>query len=466
MSMISLFNTLTKSVQPFAPIKKDVVSMYCCGPTVYNYAHIGNLRTYIFEDILRRTLEYNGYHVKHVMNITDVGHLTSDADEGEDKMLSGAKREGKTVWDIAKFYEKAFMSDIEKLNIRKPSIVCRATEHIKEMIEMIQKLEKNGHAYVAGGNVYYDVSTFPAYGDFARLNLEELNQSRVEEDSNKRNRHDFVLWFTKSKFEDQAMKWDSPWGTGYPGWHIECSAMSTKYLGDQFDIHCGGIDHVNVHHTNEIAQTEGATNKKPWVNYWLHGDFLVLEKEKMSKSAGTFLTMQSLIDKGYDPLDYRYFCLGAHYKTQLMFSFEALDAAKQAYSRLRNKVIELKKDQSSKNKANKTEYQKSFSDAISDDLNISKALGIVWELVKDDQLGNQEKLELIFDFDTVFGLKLREAKEEEIDVPEDVKQLAEQRTAAKKSKNFAESDRLRNLLAEKGFVIEDKSDGSYKIKKK
>ena len=341
---LTLFNTLTRKKEPFVPIKKNEVGLYTCGPTVYAFAHIGNLRTYIFEDLLKRTLLFNHFNVKHIMNITDVGHLTSDSDTGEDKMLKGAKREKKTVWEIADFYTKAFQSDIKKLNILNPNIWCKATDHIKEQIALIQRLEQKGFTYVAGGNVYFDTSKLEDYGKLARLNLDAEQQSRVDKDENKKNLHDFVLWFTKSKFEEQEMKWPSLWGeAGYPGWHIECSAMSMKYLGEQFDIHCGGIDHINIHHTNEIAQSEAATGKKPWVKYWLHGEFLVIGKDtKMAKSGDNFITLSTLEQRGYHPLDYRYFCLGTHYRMPLTFSFEALDGAKTARKRLVEKVLELK----------------------------------------------------------------------------------------------------------------------------
>ena len=321
MNKLTLYNTLARKKETFVPLKKGSVGMYCCGPTVYNYAHVGNLRSYIFEDVLRRVLEFNKFKVKHVTNITDVGHLTSDADVGEDKMLKGAKREKKTVWQIAEFYTKAFKDDIIKLNIKNPNTWSKATDHIKEQITLIQILEKKGFTYQAGGNVYFDTSSVKDYGKLAKLDLKADTKERVEEDKNKKNKHDFVLWFTKSKFQDQGMKWKSPYGTGYPGWHIECSAMSMKYLGKQFDIHCGGIDHIPVHHTSEIVQSESATGKKPWVKYWLHNEFLVLRKgEKMAKSGDNFITLQTLEEKEFHPLDYRYFCLGTHYRKPLMFS--------------------------------------------------------------------------------------------------------------------------------------------------
>ena len=338
---VYLYNTMSRTVEEFKPITEGFVGLYGCGPTVYDYAHIGNLRTYIFEDTLKRVLRHAGYNVKHVMNITDVGHLTGDGDEGEDKMAKSARERGRSVWDIAKFYTDAFFKDYDSLNIIRPDVVCPATQHIQQMIDLIKRLEAGGHTYVAGGNVYFSIDTFPEYGKLARLNLDDLKSgARIDIDSNKRNPKDFVLWFTNSKFGEQAMMWDSPWGRGYPGWHIECSAMSMYYLGEQFDIHCGGIDAIPVHHTNEIAQSEAATGKK-WVNYWMHGEFLLSDKGKMSKSSGEFLTMSVLTKHGYDPLDYRYFCLGANYRTQLQFSYQGMDGARSARLGLAERIAGL-----------------------------------------------------------------------------------------------------------------------------
>src|SRR5574344_1158294 len=339
---LKLYNTMGRKLEEFKPITEGFCGFYGCGPTVYNYAHIGNLRAYFFLDILDRTLEYLGYSKKHVMNITDIGHLSGDNDDGEDKMLKTANEKHQSVLEIAKFYTDAFFSDIDKLNIKRPDVVCKATEHVNEMIELIKKIEANGHTYMSGGNLYYDVTTYPDYGKLACLNLNDLKAgARIEVDSNKKNPCDFVLWFTKSKYENQAMMWDSPWGRGYPGWHVECSAMSMKYLGEHFDIHCGGIDAIPVHHTNEIAQSEAATGKT-WVNYWCHGEFLLNDKGKMSKSSGEFLTLPVLVSHGYDALDYRYFCLTGHYRTQLKFSYEALDHARSARERLVAAVSEMK----------------------------------------------------------------------------------------------------------------------------
>ncbi len=464
---IRLFNTLTHKKEDFIPIKEGHVGLYTCGPTVYWYAHIGNLRTYIFEDILKRMFLHNGLKVKHVMNITDVGHLTSDADEGEDKMLKGAKREGKTVWEVAKFYEKAFFDDTKKLNIIDPDVTCKATDHIKNMIHLIQRLEKNHMTYVADGNVYYDIMKFHAYGKLANLNLEELQAgSRIEVDKNKHNPHDFVLWFTKSKFQDQEMKWSSPWGTGYPGWHIECSAMSMRYLGEEFDIHCGGIDHIPVHHTNEIAHSEGATGHK-WVNYWLHGEFLVMDKGKMSKSSGEILTLAVLEKNGYHPLDYRYLCLNTHYKTPLTFSYESLDAARNALNSLKSKVLELKKSKDKiEHKLDMDKYRREFLESIDDDLNIPKALSLIWKLIREEkELNDKEKYDLILEFDSVFGLNLENVVEEKVDVPDEVKKLVSEREIARKKKDFKKSDELRDHIYAKGFLIDDTSDGT-KIRKR
>ncbi len=402
------------------------------------------------------------------MNITDVGHLTSDADEGEDKMLKGAKREGKTVWEIAQFYTDAFKSDIKKLNILEPDIWCKATDHIKEQIDLIKKLEKNNCTYISGGNVYFDISKFPDYGKLARINLDEQKAgARVGVDESKKSPFDFALWFTKSKFADQEMKWDSPWGVGYPGWHIECSAMSMKYLGEQFDIHCGGIDHIPIHHTNEIAQTEAATGKKPWVKYWMHGEFLVLDKGKMAKSSGGFITLQTLIDKGYDPLVYRYFCLGAHYRQQLSFSWEGIEGAKNTFNRLREKILEIKSNSTKKqddDEEKEHEYDEEFRKAVDDDLNMPQALSTMWSVIRDEEVSNKEKLRLLLDFDKVLGFGFKEMKEEKVDAPAEVVELLKQREEARKSKNWSLSDTLRDKINEAGYTILDTPEGP-KLKK-
>ncbi|NNM53354.1 MAG: cysteine--tRNA ligase [Spirochaetales bacterium] len=457
---LKFYNTMERRLVEFQPLVEGQVSMYCCGPTVYNYAHIGNLRTYIFEDVLRRTFETLGYQVKHVMNVTDVGHLTGDGDEGEDKMLQGARERGRTVWEIARFFSDAFFEDATKLAIERPNVVCPATEHIDDMIALIKKLESKGLTYQAGGNVYFDTSKFPEYGRLALLDRQETSVARTSYDSNKRNLRDFVLWFTRSKFDGQAMVWDSPWGRGYPGWHIECSAMSMKYLGESFDLHCGGIDHIPVHHTNEIAQSEGATGK-PWVKYWLHGEFLLLSKEKMSKSTGDFLTLQKLIEKGYDPLDYRWFCLGAHYRSPLTFSWEALEGARNSRRNLLDKVREWKRagEPLPLSEAGKA-YLAQWHEALENDLAMPQALSVLWAVVKDTTMAPGEKLALALALDQVLGLGLAQlsAPVEEA-VPSEVQTLVQERLSARKAKDWAESDRLRQEIKNLGWLVEDTPQG-------
>ncbi len=457
--MLTLFNTLSRKVEPFTPIIPNKVGLYCCGPTVYNFAHIGNLRTYIFEDILRRTLEHAGLAVNHVMNVTDVGHLESDADEGDDKMELASKRERKSPWDIARFYETAFFDDIAKLHIKKPSLVCRATEHIKEMQDFVAELERKGFAYEVDGNVYFRIANFPSYADFSRRNLAELVEgARVEVDSRKENPLDFVLWFSNSKFPNQIMKWESPWGTGFPGWHIECSAMASKYLGEHFDIHCGGIDHISIHHTNEIAQSEARFGRK-WVNVWMHGEFLVLQKEKMSKSLGNFLTLKTLIDGGYDPMHYRYLCFGAHYRSQLFFSFEALDGARNAFESLKNRVLHYRLNpEKPKNLARKNELSQAFFAAMGDDLNTPVALSIVWEAMKDQTISNTEKLELLRDFDEILGFNVDDFSAPKLS--DSHMQLIKEREEARKNKDWAASDAMRDRLLQDGICIKDTKDGT------
>ncbi len=466
---MKIYNTMSRRIEEFVPIVPNKAFMYCCGPTVYNYAHIGNLRTYIFEDLLHRTLSVAGFKVKHCMNITDVGHLTGDGDDGEDKMEKRSKETGKTVWEIADFYEKAFFKDTTALNIIRPNIVCKATDHIKEMIELIQKLEKEGHTYIAGGNVYFSIDTIDDYGKLAGLKLDELKSgARIEVDTNKRNPKDFVLWFTNSKFGEQAMMWDSPWGRGYPGWHIECSAMSMKYLGDHFDIHCGGIDAIPVHHTNEIAQSEAACGHK-WVNYWCHGEFLLNDSGKMSKSSGEFLTLSVLIDKGYEALDYRYFCLGGHYRTQLKFSFEALDHAKAARVQLNSRVAELKSSSTtSKQLSSKgQEYLAKFNGAMENDLKTPEALAYMWSMLKDSDVPDCDKLTALLEMDKILGLsldKIEARSEVRLGSAEDWA-LVEERAKAKKEKDFAKADSIRQELLQRGFVVKDTPTGSVLEKK-
>src|SRR5262245_8761897 len=399
-----LFNTLGRKVVEFTAIEPDKVRLYTCGPTVYNYAHIGNLRTYIFEDILRRTLVRFGYEVCHVMNITDVGHLTSDADTGEDKMLVGARQTGLTVWKIARLYEEKFFDDLDSLNILPPHVRCRATEHIPEIIAFIERLLEKGHAYQTGGNVYFSVDKFQRYGELALLKMDQqVAGARVVVDESKLNPYDFVLWFTESKFPNQEMKWASPWGTGFPGWHIECSAMATRYLGDRIDIHCGGIDHIPVHHTNEIAQSEAALGHD-WVNYWMHGEFLILKENKMSKSSGAFLTLQELRKRGFTASDYRYFCLGTHYRHNLEFSWEALQGAQNALGRLRNLYLSWESDPGEQGSELAEIYRRAFDAALAQDINAPQALATVWNMARDTELGNTHKRILLSDFDQILAL--------------------------------------------------------------
>jgi cysteinyl-tRNA synthetase len=464
---LQLFDSLSREKRDLEPMEEGKVRLYTCGPTVYQYAHIGNLRTYIFEDLLVRTLRFFGYQVRHVMNITDVGHLTDDADEGEDKMLKGAREQRKSVWEIAELYKEAFFNDLEALNITMPDITCRATEHIQDMIELIRRIEAAGFTYQAGGNLYFDVAKAPDYGRLTHQRREDLKAgARIAVDPNKRNPHDFVLWFTRSKFEHQSMLWDSPWGRGYPGWHIECSAMSMKYLGEQFDIHCGGIDLIPVHHTNEIAQSEAATNKKPWVKYWLHGEFLVLAKEKMAKSAGNFLTLSSLREGGYDPLDYRYFCLGAHYRSPLQFSFEALDAARSGRLNLVERILRLKEDAPAVEPATALRGKaeallRSFRGDMANDLNAPKALGSFWELIKDEQVATQQKLGALLEMDRVLGLGIASIEAEELD-PEfeaEVQALVDEREKARRDKDYVRADEIRKQLRQKQVILEDTPSG-------
>jgi cysteinyl-tRNA synthetase len=434
---------------------------------VYQYAHIGNLRTYIFEDLLVRALRFLGYKVKHVMNITDVGHLTDDADQGEDKMLKGAREQRKSVWEIAEFYTQAFFRDLEALNIIKPDIACRATDHIRDMIDLILRIEKAGFTYQAGGNVYFDAGKTSNFGKLTGQVREDLKAgARIAVDPNKKNPHDFVLWFTRSKFEHQTMLWDSPWGRGYPGWHIECSAMSMKHLGEQFDIHCGGVDHISVHHSNEIAQSEAATGKTPWVKYWLHGEFLVLAKEKMAKSAGNFLTLGSIVEKGYDALDYRYFCLGAHYRSPLQFGFQALDAAQSGRHNMIERILRLKEENPNPgapgNIAGKAAgLLESFRDALEQDLNIPKALVPFWELIKDDSIAPEQKLATLSEMDRVLGLDIASVEPEELDpqLQDEVQALIGEREQARSSKDFARADEIRDRLRRMGIILEDTPAG-------
>ena len=465
---MKIYNTLTRTVEEFIPHEENVVRMYTCGPTVYHFAHIGNLRTYIFEDVLEKGLNYLGYDVKRVMNITDVGHLTSDSDTGEDKMEKGAKREGKTVYEIAKFYTDAFFNDCSKLNIKKPSVVEPASHHIEMYIKMITKMLDEGYAYISNGNVYFDVSKAKDYYKLSGKNPEDLMvgvRDTVEEDSSKKNQADFVLWFTDSKFKNQDMRWNSPWGVGYPGWHIECSGISGKFLGEYLDIHCGGVDNIFPHHTNEIAQSEAYFGHK-WCNYWVHGEHLNDASGKMSKSNGEFLTVSLLEEKGYDPLSYRYFCLGSHYRKVLTFTYEALDQAEQAYKKLKRTINKLSREPDL-HEGKIDYYQTKFKECISNDLNTSSMLTLVYDVLKDNELTDFTKLYLVEDFDKVLSLNLiDEEKEVEVDNELDsyIKEKIEERNNAKKNKDYLKADEIRDELLSKGIKLIDSRDGTtYEI---
>ncbi len=461
---MKLFNTLTRNVEEFVPNVEGKVNMYTCGPTVYHFAHIGNLRSYIMEDVLEKTLRYAGYDVKRVMNITDVGHLSSDADTGEDKMLKGAKRENKTVMDIAKFYTDAFFADCAKLNIKTPDVVEPATNCIDSFIEMIKVLLEKGYAYQAGENIYFDTSKLQNYYVFGNQNEEELMvgvRDDVTEDTNKKNKYDFVLWFTKSKFEDQALKWDSPWGVGYPGWHIECSCISMKHLGEYMDIHCGGIDNMFPHHTNEIAQSEAYLGHK-WCNYWFHVHHLNDQTGKMSKSKGEFLTVSLIESKGYNPLAYRLFCLQSHYRKPLVFSYEALDQATGTYNKLKKRIADLSKEGTA-NEVAVAEYKAKFVEAVGNDVNTSMGITLLYDVLK-AEVDDATKRAIIASFDEVLSLDLlrEEVKAETaVDAELEAYVLAkiEERKAAKKEKNFALADAIRAELLEKGVAIKDTREG-------
>ncbi len=463
--MLKLFNTATREKEEFKPKFEGKVSMYTCGPTVYHFAHIGNLRTYIMEDVLEKYLRYTGLDVKRIMNITDVGHLSSDADTGEDKMLKGAKREKKTVMEIAKFYTDAFFADCEKLNIKRPDVVEPATDCIKEFIEMITALLEKGFAYEAGGNIYFDTSKLDEYYIFNKYDAEDLEvgvRDGVFEDTNKRNKTDFVLWFTKSKFDDQELKWDSPWGVGYPGWHIECSAISLKHSGEYLDIHCGGIDNAFPHHTNEIAQSEAYLGHK-WCNYWFHVLHLNTNSGKMSKSKGEFLTVSLLEEKGYNPLVYRYFCLNSHYRKSLVFSWEGMDNAAAAYKKLIAKIATLKADGEPNLDAAKP-YIEKFKAALDNDINTSLGITALYDVLKAD-ISDATKLYLVEDFDKVLCLDLvKTAKAVEEPAVDDelsavVEEKIAERAAAKKEKNFARADEIRAELLAMGIEIKDTREG-------
>ena len=464
---LKIYNTLSHSEEEFIPWNGKVVNMYTCGPTVYHFAHIGNLRTYIMEDVLERTLRYLGYNVKRCMNITDVGHLSSDSDTGNDKMVTAAQKEHKTVLEIAKYYTDIFFEDFKKLNIIKPEIVSPATENIDEYIKIIQKLLDTGYAYEAGGNVYFDTSKLKQYYVLTNHTEDELLdgvRDTVEVDNNKKNKADFVLWFTKSKFDSQDLKWESPFGLGYPGWHIECSGISMKYLGEQLDIHCGGVDNIFPHHTNEIAQSESFLCH-PWCKYWFHVEHLNDESGKMSKSKGKTLTVDTLIENGYDPLSYRFLCLQSHYRKQLTFSYSSLDGAENAYKKLKNRVLSLSKEGEVDTETFNT-YKNNFVSYLEDDINTANAISVIYDVLKANT-NDLTKYELIKDFDKVLGLELTTEinNTTQVDI-EFINSKIEERNEAKKNKNYELADQIRNELLEMGIILKDTREGTtFEIKK-
>ncbi len=465
---MKIYNTLTRQVEEFKPKEEKFVKMYTCGPTVYHYAHIGNLRTYIFEDIFEKTLTYLGYSVTRCMNITDVGHMSSDSDSGEDKMLKGAKREHKTVLEIAQFYTECFKKDLEKLNVKWPEIVSKATDNIDEYIKIIEKLLQDGYAYSSGGNIYFDTSKLEDYYRLTNHKIDEMVvgvRAGVEEDTAKKNQADFVLWFTKSKFEDQELKWDSPWGYGYPGWHIECSGISIKYLGEYLDIHCGGVDNIFPHHTNEIAQSEAYLGHK-WCNYWVHGEHLNDLSGKMSKSKGDFLTVSLLEEKGYSPLAYRFMCLNSHYRKVLVFSYEALSQASTTYEKLKKRTLSLK-EEGNILEEDFLKYDTLFKEKIGDDLNTAEAFTVLYDVLKDETLNDKTKRELVKSFDTVFSLELLKEEKKEIDeeLQRYIQKKMEERRIAKENKDYQLADAIRKELEEKNVLIKDTREGTtFEIK--
>jgi cysteinyl-tRNA synthetase len=455
---LKLYDNYARSLRGFEALEAGAVGLYTCGPTVYDYQHIGNFRTFLFEDLLRRVLEWNGYEVTHVMNVTDVGHLTSDADTGEDKMEKGARRTGKTAWEIAELYTGAFLEDMRALNIEDPTILCRATDHIREQIEFIADIERNGYTYRTSDGIYFDTSKQLDYGYLARLDKAGLEAGKRVDVGEKRHATDFALWKFSPPGEKRQMEWESPWGKGFPGWHIECSAMAQKYLGDFFDIHCGGEDHIPVHHTNEIAQTEARVGTR-LANFWMHGYFLLANDAKMAKAAGEFLRLKSLTDRGYDPLAYRYLCLTAHYRSQLNFTFDALDAAATALERLRNGFHALPHGGGADPR-----YVERFTAEINDDLNLPRALALAWEVLR-GELPPAARRATLAAFDRVFGLGLEAWQPKQETIPEVVRALAAARAAARAAKQWAEADRLRVELHAAGWEMEDRPDG-YALKRR
>ncbi len=458
---LKLYNTLTRQKTEFKPLEEKEVKIYTCGPTVYSFAHIGNFRAYVFMDTLRRVLKYNGYTLKHVMNITDVGHLESDADEGEDKMEKAARKENKNPYEIAAFYTDIFFRDMGRLNIEKPEIVAKATEHIEEMLEFVKQLIENGYAYETSKGIYFDISKLDKYPVLSNRKLDDqIAGARVDVDTEKRNPYDFALWIKAP--ENHIMKWESPWGLSYPGWHIECSAMGRKYLGDEFDIHTGGVDHIPTHHENEIAQSKGCTGKVP-AKRWMHVEFLQVDGGKMSKSLGNTYTLDQLQEKGIEPLAYKLFCYTAHYRTKLNFTFAGAEASQKSLNRLRQSY--LKHEESNDEVEDKIveEYLNRFTQAINDDLNMPLAMGIVWEVARND-IKTNKFAKLLLEFDKILGLDLANSKEylekeEKQEIPEEIQKLLEERKIARENKNWAESDRIRDLLKEKGYTVKDTKEG-------
>ena len=454
---IKFYNTLTRKEEEFKPNTKEEIRIYSCGPTVYYFAHIGNLRAYLFMDNLRRVLKYNGYKLKHVMNITDVGHLVSDADEGEDKMLKAAKRENKDPYEIAEFYMNAFLKDIDSLNIDRPEIIARATEHIDVMEDYVKKIIENGYTYQTEDTVYFDTSKLKKYGILSNRNVEDQKAgARVEFDKNKKNISDFALWIKAP--ENHIMKWDSFFGKSYPGWHLECSAMGYKYLGENFDIHTGGVDHIPIHHENEIAQSQGFSGKIP-ANYWMHVEFLQINGGKMSKSLNNLYTLKDLEEKGYEPLVYRMFNYTSNYRAQINFTFEAMDSAKVALNRLREGYLKHGEGKEDISDEEIKSYEDRFLEAINDDLNMPIAMSIVWDVIKNPKKSKKLQ-ELLLKFDEVLGLNLKDYKKPENLLPDEINDLVNQRNEARKEKNWSESDRIRDLLIEKGYIVKDSKEGT------
>ena len=460
-AILHLYDNYTRTLRAFEPVDgSGLVGLYTCGPTVYDYQHIGNFRTFLFEDILRRVLRWNGFRVQHVMNITDVGHLTSDADTGEDKMEQGSRRTGKTAWEIAQLYTDAFLTDMRRLRLEEPAVLCRATDHIAEQIEFIADIEKNGFVYRTSDGVYFDTARQPDYGHLARLDVQGLEAGKRVDVGEKRRPTDFALWKFSKAGEQRQMEWDSPWGRGFPGWHIECSAMAQRYLGDYFDIHCGGEDHIPVHHTNEIAQTQARVQTR-LANFWMHGYFLLVDNAKMAKAEGKFLQVQSLVERGYDPLAFRYLCLTAHYRTQMSFTWDALDGAATALDRMRIAFHALPPDSGAQPDP---EFVDRFTNELNDDLNVPRALAVAWQLLRGDGVDLRVTRATLAKFDDVLGLGLAEWRPHVEEVPDQIRALAESRAEARKNRQWSEADRLRAELAGNGWEMEDQSDG-YLLKK-